>query len=91
MKPDRSRKLPITVYLTAAQIERVDRLATAYEARFPGSTSGRSEVVRGVVEKGLGAVERLLGLCINQGPREKRRRPLRGRALPRHLRLVHSS
>jgi hypothetical protein len=91
MKARRARKLPVTVYLTAAQLERIDRLVTEYEARLPGASVGRSEVVRVAVDQGLGPLERLLGLCLNQATREKRRRPLRGRALPQHLRLVHSS
>jgi|HubBroStandDraft_5_1064220.scaffolds.fasta_scaffold759812_2 hypothetical protein len=91
MKESRSRKVPVVVYLAVADVERIDRLVAAYEARFPGAVSSRSEVARGAVEGALGQMERLLGLCLNQPTREKRRRTLRGRLLPRHLRLVHSS
>jgi hypothetical protein len=84
-------KRRIAVLVTEEQLERIDRLVAVYEARLPGSTSSRSEVVRGVISKGLAPMERLLGIALDAPPREKRRKPRRDRKPVRNPRPGQSS
>jgi hypothetical protein len=78
MKPDRSRKVPITIYVSLADLDRIDKIATTFLERLPGSPGiARSDAGRAVVTVGLETMEGLLGLCANQPSVEKRYRPLK--------------
>jgi hypothetical protein len=91
MKPNRSRKVPLTIYVSLADLDRIDKVAETFKGRLPGSLGiARSDAGRAVVTVGLETMEGLLGLCANQPSVEKRYRPLKRTSVFRRRAAVTS-